>query len=164
MTIQEMIKKIEALIPGVDSLELWKEVPDDNTKEYYGELCTPDEIADLKALAAIHLEKCAECKGTGRFHQYDPEMGADCNFCTDGFIAAVVPQWIPIHKLEDLPTEGTWWVTWHDAYNNRDWLDRGEPHDSEVWISQIAGAVQISEIIAVMRYPMPEPYKPTEAE
>lgn len=52
MTIQEMIKKIEALIPGVDSLELWKEVLDDNTKEYYGELCTPDEIADLKALAA----------------------------------------------------------------------------------------------------------------
>ena len=51
--IKQLCEKIKKLTPARSSLEHWMTGPDcEGEKEYYGELCTPNDIATLQALVS----------------------------------------------------------------------------------------------------------------
>lgn len=48
--------KIESLVPGVSTLEHWKETAEFGVRRYCGEFCAPDEIVQLRALVQANRE------------------------------------------------------------------------------------------------------------
>jgi hypothetical protein len=68
--------------------------------------------------------------------------------------------WVPIHGPEDLPKDGTWWLTWFDDVNNRVWVNRGEPVSDTDWTLDIGLTIHRTYIQAVMpTQSMPDPYR-----
>lgn len=87
--INQLCEKIKKLTPARSSLEHWMTGPDcEGEKEYYGELCTPNEITTLQALVSdleaktraleFYADKSNWYCATNHVHSTDdPECRAD---------------------------------------------------------------------------------------
>lgn len=83
-----------------------------------------------------------------------------CSACFNAGYDAARPEWVRIRSVEDLPTEGKWWITWFGGFNNRLWVNKGEPIGAGVFAAE-GLIIAPPKIRAVMpAHPRPDPFIP----